>query len=142
MALGGIAEFGDGLRCVDICGVSAISSEKINLFANIRTEDFALKTEITYKIEIQNTDTCKRTSMNSSRGKVLTSMNRLRPCHSSTTPTSQSALPSFHSPFPSTHSAIVCIIIVASEIPNPAPPSSSGSAIPIHPSFAKAPWSS
>ena len=37
-----------------------------------------------------------------------------------------------------TYSAIVCNIIVASEIPNPAPPNSSGRAIPIQPSFANA----
>jgi hypothetical protein len=35
-----------------------------------------------------------------------------------------------------TYSEIVCNIIVASLIPNPAPPSSSGNAIPIHPSAA------
>lgn len=37
-----------------------------------------------------------------------------------------------------TYSEIVCIIIVASSIPNPAPPNSSGNAIPIHPSLANA----
>jgi hypothetical protein len=35
------------------------------------------------------------------------------------------------------YSAIVWSIMVASEMPRPAPPSSSGSAIPIHPSFAR-----
>lgn len=41
-----------------------------------------------------------------------------------------------------THCAIVCNIIVASDIPRPAPPSSSGRAIPIQPSLANAACSS
>lgn len=71
-------------------------------------------------------------------------MNRLRTRNPRAAPTQHNQ----HQPISQTagqnktHCAIVCNIIVASDTPSPAPPSASGSAMPIQPSAANAACSS